>query len=287
VRSKLFVPGSRPALFAKALAGNADGISFDLEDSVIESRKAEARECVAGFLQGPEVGMSRKIIIVRCNALHTAHFEADVLAIAQPGLTILNVPKVESPDEVRRVAAALARAEAANGVERPIRILATIESPEGLRAASEIARADRRLAGLQLGLSDLFDPLGIDRYDSGSAHAAMFAMRLAAGSSGVFAYDGAFADIGDKQGFRAEAKLARRLGYLGKTCIHPGQVEAANEVFAPSKDELAFAQRVVDAAREAEARGLGAFTVDGKMIDLPAIRRAEMILARTIHESSR
>lgn len=279
MRSKLFVPGSRPELFAKALASDADAISVDLEDSVAGNRKAEARALVAKFLQSAEIGATNKVIIVRVNALSTPHFEADLLAIAQSGLALLNLPKPESADDVRAAIAVLERAEAANAVNEPIRILANIESPKGLRNAAEIAAAHPRVSGLQLGYGDLFEPLGIDRRDAASVHAVMFAVRMAAGAAGVFAYDGAFADLQDPKGFRAEAEMARRLGYWGKSCIHPSQIALANEVFRPSDAEVAFALRVLEAYRQADARGAGAFTVDGRMIDIPFIRRAEAIVA--------
>ncbi|MGQ0835014.1 MAG: HpcH/HpaI aldolase/citrate lyase family protein [Gammaproteobacteria bacterium] len=279
MRSKLFVPGSRPELFAKALASDADAISIDLEDSVAGNRKAEARALVGKFLQSAEIRASNKIVIVRVNALSTPHFEADLLAIAQPGLALLNLPKPEFADDIRAAVAVLERAEAANGVNEPIRILANIESPKGLRNAAEIAAAHARVSGLQLGYGDLFEPLGIDRRDAASVHAVMFAVRMAAGAVGVFAYDGAFADLQDPAGFRAEAEMARRLGYWGKSCIHPSQIALANEVFRPSDAEVAFALRVLEAYRQADARGVGAFTVDGRMIDIPFIRRAEAIVA--------
>lgn len=279
MRSKLFVPGSRPELFAKALASQADAIAIDLEDSVAENRKVEARALVAQFLQSDEVRATHKVVIVRVNALQTPHFEADVMAITQAGLALLNLPKPESAEDVLAAIAVLARAEAANDVIQPVRILANIETPKALRRASEIAGAHPRVAGLQLGFGDLFEPLGIDRRDRGNVHAAMFAVRMAAGEAGVFAFDGAFADVQDSAGYRAEAEMARRMGFWGKSCIHPSQIALANDVFRPSDEDIIHAERVLDASRQADADGVGAFMVDGKMIDIPFIRRAEVIVA--------
>ena len=279
MRSKLFVPGSRPEWFAKALASQADAIAIDLEDSVAENRKVEARALVAQFLQSDEVRATRKVVIVRVNAVQTPHFEADIMAITQAGLALLNLPKPESAEDVLAAIAVLARAEAANDVIQPVRILANIETPKALRRASEIAGAHPRVAGLQLGFGDLFEPLGIDRRDRGNVHAAMFAVRMAAGEAGVFAFDGAFADVQDSAGYRAEAELARRLGFWGKSCIHPSQIALANDVFRPSDEDIIHAERVLDASRQADADGVGAFMVDGKMIDIPFIRRAEVIVA--------
>lgn len=279
MRSKLFVPGSRPELFAKALASEADAISFDLEDAVAEGRKAEARALVADFLGSDAARSSSKQLVVRVNAPGTPHFEADIRAVAVPGLALLNLPKCETAESVRLAAAALAAAEAANGVTQPARILATIESPRGLRFAATIGAGDPRVAGLQLGYLDLFGPLGIDRRDGVAVHAVMLAVRMAAGEAGIFACDGAFADVRDAEGFRAEAGMARRLGFCGKSCIHPDQVAVANEVFRPSAEEIAWAHRVLAAVLQAGQQGQGAFAVDGEMIDAPAIRRAEAIVA--------
>jgi len=279
MRSKLFVPGVRPELFAKALAGDADALSFDLEDSVPEARKGEARESVSALLQSAPLLATAKIVVVRVNALDTPHLAADLAAVARMGVDLINLPKVESAQDVLAVVALLERAEAANGVARPIGLLANIETPRGLRLAAEIASAHPRVAGLQLGLADLFQPLGIDRRDPANVHATLYAMRMAAAEAGVFAWDAAFADIGDADGFRAEAGMARRLGYVGKSCIHPSQVALANQAFQPDAEEIAAARRIVAAAREAGAAGRGAFLVDGRMVDLPFLKRAEAILA--------
>jgi citrate lyase subunit beta / citryl-CoA lyase len=278
MRSKLFVPGSRPELFAKALAGEADAVSFDLEDAVQETRKAEARHAVHAFLRETASRPRGKLIIVRVNGLTTPHFEADVAAVAWPGTDMINLPKPESAEDVRAAAGVLARYEAERGIERPIGILANIESPRGLRLSTEIASAHPRVVGLQLGLGDLFEPFGIDRTDAVAVHAMQLAVRLAAAETGRWACDTVYAGVQDPNGYTREAEAARRLGYVGKSCIHPSQVPLANAAFRPGDAEVAAALRVVEAARGAEQNGVGAFLVDGRMIDVPFIRRAEAIV---------
>ena len=280
MRSKLFVPGSRPELFPKALAGQADSLSFDLEDAVPESGKAEARRLVGAALQSPEFAASTKILIVRVNGLATPHFEADLAAVTGSRLDLLNLPKVESADDVRAAAKSLARLEQERGLSRPIGLIANIESPRGLRFAAEIAAADPRVAGLQIGLADLLEPLGIDRTDAAAIHQIQLAVRLAAGEAGLWACDAAYGNIKDADGYRAEALAAKRLGYIGKTCIHPSQVAVANEVFLPTEAEISFARRVVEAAAQTKA---GAFTVDGRMIDAPFLKRARAVVALARH----
>jgi citrate lyase subunit beta/citryl-CoA lyase len=278
MRSKLFVPASRPELFDKALASEADAISFDLEDAVQESRKVEARGTLQAFLEETPPRPRRKVLIVRVNGLRTPYFEADVAAVAWPGVDMINLPKPESADDVRAAAAVLARYETERGIAQPLGLLANIESPRGLRLAVEIASAHPRVVGLQLGLGDLFEPFGIDRSDARAVYSMQLAVRLAAAEAGVWACDTVYGAVKDPDGYTCEAEAARRLGFIGKSCIHPTQIALANAVFRPSDAEIAAALRVVEAARGAEANGVGAYLVDGRMIDIPFVTRAEAIL---------
>lgn len=277
MRSKLFVPASRPELFAKAMAGEADAISFDLEDAVDEAMKDEARAALARFL-GSLPPHRAKTIIVRVNGLATPHFEADLEVAVRGRVDLVNLPKAESADDVNACAAALAAAERRAGSSL-VSLLVNIESPKALRLAAEMASASPRVAGLQAGWGDLIEPLDIDRYNLPMIESLLLQIRVAAGEAGIFAYDGAWANIGDPEGYTREARAARRLGYLGKSCIHPSQVPLANAVFRPTDEEIAHSLKVVEAARAAKEKGMGAFTVNGKMVDAPFVRRAEQVLA--------
>lgn len=279
MRSKLFVPGSRPELFSKALASEADALSFDLEDSVATARKEEARTALRDFFCSGALAACSKTIIVRINASDTPFYAADIQAMAQTGVHMLNLPKPHDASDVRQTSQAIGQAQIDNKVSGTIGLLLNIETPNALRTAHELALADPRVVGLQLGLGDLFEPLGIARRDIAAIQQAMFAVRMAAGEAGVFAYDTAFANIADEAGFLAEAQQARSFGFLGKSCIHPKQVALANAAFRPSDEEIAHAQRVVAAANSVGSQDIGAYVVDGKMIDAPFVRRAEAILA--------
>ena len=278
MRSKLFVPASRPELFEKAMASAADAISFDLEDAVSPERKPQAREALRELLKSGKTNQSAKVLIVRVNPVNSPFFPDDILATVQPGLQLINLPKPESVEDVHMAVAALERAEQRNGVTTPVRLLLNIESPRAFRYAAELAGAHPRVAGLQLGLGDLFEPLGITRSQPAAMTQAMFGLRMAAGEAGVFAYDAAFADIKDTAGFRAEALLARDMGFVGKSCIHPSQIALANDVFQSSEEDIAHAVRVVIAASQADARGVAAYVVDGRMIDPPFAARARTIV---------
>jgi citrate lyase subunit beta/citryl-CoA lyase len=212
------------------------------------------------------------------NPVNSPFFSEDILAVVQPGLHLINLPKTESVEDVQIAVDALERAERRNGVVTPLRLLLNIESPKAFRNASELACAHARVAGLQLGLGDLFEPLGITRRHPAAMTQAMFGLRMAAGEAGVFAYDAAFPDIKDTAGFRAEAQLARDMGFIGKSCIHPSQIALANDVFASADEDIAHAVRVVIAACQADAQGVAAYVVDGRMIDPPFVARARTIV---------
>ncbi|MEO5629031.1 MAG: CoA ester lyase [Thermomonas sp.] len=279
MRSKLFVPGARLEFFEKALSGAADALSFDLEDAVAEDSKAVAREAVAAFVTRQDAVNSGKILIVRTNALDSPHFAADLAAVVRPGVALINLPKIESVDEVLAAVRQIEAAEHANDVCEPMGLLVNIETPTALAAAARIASAHPRIKGLQLGLGDMFEPHAIHRSDPRNVHAAMFALRMASAQAGVFAMDGAYAALDDDAGFTEEATMARGLGFVGKSCVHPRQVPLANAVFAPTDAEIMHARRVVAAARAAGAGSQGAFAVDGRMVDVPFLKRAEALLA--------
>jgi citrate lyase subunit beta/citryl-CoA lyase len=278
MRSKLFVPGSRPELFSKAAGSAADALSFDLEDAVAADRKAEARAAVAAWLQD-HARAARKLVVVRANGLSSGLFEDDLNSIVRPSLDVLNLPMVESGDEVREAAEALDRLEPAVGVTSSIGILANIETPKGLRLAAEIAAASPRIVGIQIGYADLFEPFGINRSDPYALNQVRLTVRLAAAEVGVPAYDGAFAVVADPDGFRTECEAVRNLGLAGKSCIHPSQIPIANACFMPRPEEIERARRILAAAGEAAEKGLGAFMVEGQMIDGPFLVSARAIVA--------
>lgn len=269
MKSKLFVPASRPELFDKAFASAADALSFDLEDAVAASRKGAAREALRAWLAQLAPPYEKKII-VRVNAPDTDDFADDLTRLAGLPVHLVNVPKLETAAQVQSTVAALDAAGIAAD------LLITIETPGALAQATGIAKAHARVQGLQLGLADLFEPLGIDRHDPATLRQVMLTLRLAAGEAGKYVLDAAYANVGDPDGFRAEAMLSRRLGYLGKSCIHPSQIALANSVYGFSPEEIAHARRLVD---ESERQpDTGAFLLDGKMIDAPFVRRARDIL---------
>lgn len=274
MRSKLFVPGSRPELFAKALASAADAISFDLEDAVAKDRKVEARATLASFLR--TLAPSAKAILVRVNPVGSEHFAADMEAMACPATQLINLPMVEDASAITEAAGLLDRLDA-KGLRTGL--LVNIETPRGLRKAAELAAAHPRVMGLQIGYADLLEPAGIARSDQAALAHIRLQVRLAAAEAGIAAYDGAFPAVNDPEGYRAECEAARRHGFAGKSCIHPTQVAIANTAFMPSASEVERARRMLAAAEKAQAKGVGAYLVDGQMVDEPYLIRARAILA--------
>ena len=286
MRSKLFVPASRPELFSKAMLSAADAISFDLEDAVAPDRKDMARAALQDFLCGQVAGgasaqtaQPHQTLIVRVNAIDTEHFEADLQAVIWPALQVVNLPMVESAQAVRLAAEQIQRLALERGIAWPIGILANIESPRGLRMAADIALAHPSVMGLQIGYGDLFAPLGIVSGEPSATQFVRTAVRMAAGEAGIAAYDGAYVNYQDKEGFRLDSMAAKALGFAGRSCIHPSQIAIANTAFMPTPAEVAHAVKVVHAAQMHLRSGVGAFSVDGRLVDGPFIAEAQSLVA--------
>lgn len=219
-----------------------------------------------------------KVVIVRVNSLTTEYFRDDVKAIAGTGADIINLPKTESREDIMRALEVIREAEEIAGRSDPIGVLANIETPKGLRLAFEIATADPRVIGLQLGFTDFSLACGIDSRNKTALNAMRLGIRFAAAEAGIASYDGAFVDVKDLDSFRIDAQEARDFGFAGKSCIHPSQIAVANDVFAPTTEEITRAKSILSAADDAGRSGRGAFLHEGKMVDMPIIERARSVI---------
>ena len=278
MRSKLFVPAIRFDLFEKALLSGADAVCFDLEDAVASDRKAEAREYLEPFLRDRSVASPK--LLVRTNQVSAAGFAADLKASVWPSVSAITLPKVETPDDIHLAEKAIADLESSRAITTPLGILPTIESPRGLRIATEIANASPRVLGLQIGFADLLEPIGITPENVFARNQIRLMVRLAAAEADLDCYDSAFPDFTDLVAFQQHLDKALSFGFAGCSCIHPAQIEPANRTFTPSSMALAHARKIVEAAHEAAQRGVAVISVDGKMIDRPFILAAERLLAR-------
>ncbi|MGA0598655.1 HpcH/HpaI aldolase/citrate lyase family protein [Enterovirga sp. CN4-39] len=277
-RSLLFTPADSERKVEKAFLSAADGVILDLEDAVAVSAKPLARERAAEIVAEPR----RLPAYVRVNGTTTPFCFRDVMAVTRPGLSGILLPKVESAAQLLTIDWVMTQIEEELGLPRNgCEIMPLIETAGGLTALDEIARATPRVRRLAFGAVDLAFDMDIDiEDDRGAMEQARFAVARASRAAGLTApFDTAFPGISEPERLRATARHAKALGYSGKSCIHPSQVEIVNEVFSPSATELDRSRRIVAAFDEAEAKGSAAIMLDGQMIDYPIVDKARRLLA--------
>jgi citrate lyase subunit beta/citryl-CoA lyase len=268
------MPGANARALEKSRSLPADALIFDLEDAVAPEAKLTARTQVIQAVEAGGYG-SREVLI-RTNGLNTPWGYDDLVAAAQAGARAVLLPKVESAEVVRQAESVLL----SHGAPSDLAIWCMMETPRGMLHAEEIVDASPRLGGLVMGTSDLAKDLQ-------AQHTAMRLplitalglCMLAARAAGVAILDGVYLDLNDPDGFVDSCRQGAELGFDGKTLIHPKQLAAANEVFAPSEDELRLSRRIIDAYAEAEAQGKGVVLVDGKLIEKLHVDHAKRVVA--------
>jgi citrate lyase subunit beta/citryl-CoA lyase len=276
-RSWMFVPGHRQRMIDKALGLNADAIMLDIEDGVAPNEKDAARKNIAESL-GRQKSPGAPTRFVRINAIGHPRMDADLEAVVRPGLEGLVCPKVDTPDEVRRVDAILNEREAKMKIEPgSVKLLIAIESPRGLFNAFAIASCSPRVMGLIFGAEDFGREIGLPAVREGEARDLIYARSsivVAAAAAHVQAVDGVWVDLNDGQGLLGFARQSRQLGFSGMSLIHPSQIDPINTVFSPTADEIDYCRRVLQAFEEANARGDGSIAFGGQLIDRPIVERA-------------
>jgi citrate lyase subunit beta / citryl-CoA lyase len=278
MRSVLFVPGTRPDRFPKALASGTDAVVFDLEDGVEASQKDKARAQVAEFFRAGPATPTPALRLVRFNEVLTPEGEKDLDAfVGLTGFDAVVLPKIESAAALEHVAKAF-RTRAASRTAPPL--IPLFETPRGILQAEAIAAADVEIPAILLGAEDLTARLAIPRtLDGEELIFARSKVVLAAALVGADAIDAVFTNIADLAGLRRDCERARALGLRGKISIHPAHVPVINEVFAPSAGEVERAQRVIAAFDAARASGEGVTTLDHEMIERPVVERARRVIA--------
>ena len=280
IRSLLFVPGNRPDRFDKAIDSGADAVVVDLEDAVPLDQKDAARDNVREKL----ASYSGKRILVRVNALGTDFFEADLFEIVSASLWAIMVPKVNSPSDVRKICEMVGKAEKRQGIKiGTIALLPLIESASGLQHIFAIVSQQNepaRMFSAAFGALDYALDMGTDVAGDGSnLDYARSRIAVACRAAGVAPpLDTPYTKLKDEQGLRSDALRARQLGFQGKLCIHPDQTGICNDVFGPTKEQIEFAEKVIEAFEQAEAKGLGAIQVEGRMVDAPIVAWARQTL---------
>lgn len=281
IRTALFVPGNRPDRVDKAVNTAADVVIIDLEDAVPYMLKAETRPLVREKL----VQHKNRNIFVRVNGLDTEFFQEDLDELVVESLGCIIIPKIEHPEHIREANRLLFEAEEKKGVlTGNISIIALIESALGVERAFQIVSEKtepNRLFTVAFGAADFALDMGIEITKTGdeiSYPRARLAVACQAAGMNPPLDTPFMIDLKDIEALEADAKRAKQFGFQGKLCIHPNQVEACNKIFSPTKKEIAYAKRVVQAFNEAESSGTAAIQVDGKFVDYPVVERSKRIL---------
>jgi len=286
VRTALFAPGIKDRVMGKALAGGADAVILDLEDSVPLATKAEARTLVAKTIDGAAANPSRPGIYVRVNAASTGLLADDLEAVVRPGLDAVLLSKTENIEDVRQTAGSLDRLEKASGVKAgAVEIILQIENALGVYNCFNLIKASPRVAATCFGSArdgDLQTDLGCSWSIEGTellyARSKVLLDTRAAGAN-IYPLDGVFADLNDEAGLLADSKLSARLGYIGRTVIHPKQIAPVKAAYAVPEADVAYYQKIATEFAVAEKTGTAAIAVDGKLVDYAMAQRARRVLA--------
>ncbi len=281
-RSVLYLPASNERALEKAKSLPVDGLILDLEDAVAPDAKSAARELACAAAVSGAYGMRE--LTIRINGLGSPWHEDDLAAVCAAGPGGIVVPKVSRADEVRSRAAAMAAA----GAPEHTALWAMVETPRAILDCAAIGSASERLTVLVLGTNDLVKELAAQVVPGRTPLVTALSMAvLGARAAGVAVLDGVYNDVRDADGFVAECRQGRELGFDGKTLIHPGQVETANRVFAPSDDEVDTARRTIAAFEAARAEGRAVATLDGRLVESLHVDTAHRVLAMHAAVTSR
>jgi citrate lyase subunit beta/citryl-CoA lyase len=277
-RTMLYVPGNNPGMVKDAHIYGSDSLMFDLEDSVSLSEKDAARFLVYYALKTIDYEGTEKV--VRINGLDTTFGEKDLEAIVRAKPDIIRLPKTEKPEDVKEADRLITEIEEKAGIEKgTVKLMAAIESALGVINAYGIATASPRLVGIALGAEDFVTDMKTSRSIGGiELLVARSQVLLAARAAGVYALDTVFSDINDEEGFVNEVKLIKQLGFDGKSIIHPRQIELVHKIYTPSEKEIEKSVRILNAIKEAEQKGSGVISLDGKMVDKPIVERAQRVI---------
>lgn len=277
-RTMMFVPGANAAMLRDAPLYGADSIMFDLEDAVSLKEKDAARTLVHFALK--TFDYSSVETVVRINGLDAGGTE-DVKAMVLAGVDVIRLPKTETAQDILDVEAVITQVEEANNI--PVgttKMMAAIESAVGVLNAPAIATSSSRLIGIALGAEDYVTNLKTRRYPDGQELFFARSMILhAARAAGIAAIDTVYSNVDNTEGFEAEVRLIKQLGFDGKSVINPRQIPLVNAIYAPTEKEIQNAKEVIWGIQEAEAKGSGVISVNGKMVDKPIVERAQRVIA--------
>ena len=279
LRSLLFVPGNKESMLEKALGFRPDVFVPDMEDSVPEAEKENARNTIARFL--PKLAESGVAIIPRVNSLDTDWATDDLAAVIGPHIYGISIGKINGPEDLTTVSELIGGLEELSGQpDGRIRIIPWLETAKAMVHCYEICRASPRIVGVAFGAEDFTHDMGIERLeDESEVSFARNQLCIAARAAEILAFDTPYFRFKDEDGLRANSAASKQCGFKGKFAIHPAQIDAINETFSPSAAEIEHARRVVETFEEAERAGRGSTSLDGMVIDVPVVKRARALLA--------
>lgn len=278
LRTMLFVPGNNMRMIHKAATLEADAVILDLEDAVPMAEKETARIFVRDSIElvksgGPEV-------FARVNALTTGLTAEDLDAVICETLDGIILPKSDSKADILKVQGLIGKVEKKRGLDSSCSIVPLIETAKGVLNVDEIASAGKRVIALSFGAVDYARDMGIDLSPEGiELLYPRSKIAVAAKAASIQAIDTPFVDIMNKEGLVEDSRLARKLGFKGKLVIHPSQIDAVNQIFSPTVEQIEYARKVIAAFKEAEEMGSGAVSLGGKMIDAANFRQSEDLLS--------
>tara|TARA_Y100000814_G_scaffold120920_1_gene86636 strand:+ start:2260 stop:3132 length:873 start_codon:yes stop_codon:yes gene_type:complete len=277
-RSLLFVPGNRSDMLEKASTADTDILTPDMEDSVPDNEKSNARNLISEKLE--TLSGKGQSIVPRVNALDTGLTFDDIRAVVSSNTYGISIGKIESSWDIKEVSKILSQIESEKSVESgSTKIIAWIESASAIVNVNSIASSSNRMLGIAFGGEDFTNDMGIQRSDTGiEILYPRSVVAVAAKAAGITAIDTPYVNFRDNDGLEQEIKSVLPLGFKAKFAIHPGQLQSINNLFSPSEEAIEYAQKVIEVFEEAERNGSGATSLDGKMIDVPVVKRARNLL---------
>ena len=275
-RSLIFVPGNNPRFLEKAKKIQADIVCFDLEDSVPDDEKTSARKLIKNALKSRSEYSSS--IFVRTNSPLSGKIPSDLKEIIQKGIDGIVIPKVNNVTELKKIQKTLSGLEKSQKL-KPIQIIPSIESAEGVVNSYSIASFGKRVTAIVFGIFDLLNDLGVEyTKDSPGGKYSRYKIPVDAAAAGISAIDGIWQDLNDLKGLQKDCNFGKSLGYAGKSIIHPDQISMVHKSFYPNKTEISWAEKVCKVYLKSTKKGKGATTVDGKMIDEVHYKQAQALL---------
>jgi len=275
-RSLIFVPGNNSRFLEKAKKLQADIVCFDLEDSVPDNEKVNARKLIKSALKSRKSYESS--IFVRTNSPTSGKIQSDLKEIVQKGIDGIVIPKVNNIKDMKKIEKILSVLEKSRKL-KPIQIIPSIESAEGVVNTFSIASFGKRVSAVVFGVFDLLNDLGVEyTKESEGAKYSRTKIPVDAHAAGVAVIDAIWQDLKDSKGLEKDCKIGKSLGYTGKSIIHPDQISVVHKLFHPNKSEILWAEKVCKIYLQSTKKGKGATTVDGKMIDEVHFKQAKALL---------